>query len=256
LDNDEFHLLYQPKVCAKTGKITGMEALIRWNNPVVGNVTPDEFIPLAEDTGLIVPIGNWVLTEACQQAKKWIDKGFDDIEISVNLSFRQFKNSDLPEIVAKTLSEINLPGKYLTLEITESLLMDNIGMATEQLEQLKQLGLKIAIDDFGTGYSSLNYLKQFPLDYLKIDRTFVKDILTNKNDASLTSAIIALSHNLDLTVIAEGVELIEQLEFLKKAGCEEIQGFLVSPPISHYEFGTLLETAKNKDIFTLIKQES
>ena len=256
LDNDEFHLLYQPKVCAKSGRITGMEALIRWNNPVVGNVTPDEFIPLAEDTGLIVPIGNWVLTEACHQAKKWIDKGFDELEISVNLSFRQFKNFDLPEIVSKTLKETGLLGKQLTLEITESLLMDNIALATEQLEQLKQLGLKIAIDDFGTGYSSLNYLKQFPLDYLKIDRTFVKDILTNQNDASLTSAIIALSHNLDLTVIAEGVELVEQLTFLKKAGCEEIQGFLVSPPISHYEFGTLLEVSKDKNVFSMLKHNS
>jgi diguanylate cyclase (GGDEF)-like protein/PAS domain S-box-containing protein len=256
LENDEFHLLYQPKVCANSGRITGMEALIRWNSPVVGNVTPDEFIPLAEDTGLIVAIGNWVLKEACQQAKKWLDKGFDQLEISVNLSFRQFKNLDLSEIVSRVLTKTDLPGKYLTLEITESLLMDNIAMATEQLEQLKQLGLKIAIDDFGTGYSSLNYLKQFPLDYLKIDRTFVKDILTNHNDASLTTAIIGLSHNLDLTVIAEGVEEMEQLKFLKQAGCEEIQGFLVSPPISHYEFSTLLEATTNKNVFDLLKDNS
>ncbi len=256
LENDEFHLLYQPKVDSKTGTVTGMEALIRWNNPVIGNVTPDEFIPLAEDTGLIVPIGNWVLNTACKQAKKWIENGFKNLEISINLSFRQFKNSDLPELVAATLLETGLAGKNLTLEITESLLMDNIALATEQLQRLKQNGLKIAIDDFGTGYSSLNYLKQFPLDYLKIDRTFVKDILTNQNDASLTSAIIALSHNLDLTVIAEGVELTEQLEFLRKAGCEEIQGFLVSPPISHYEFDSLLETSKNKNIFLLLEQEN
>ncbi len=255
LDNNEFHLAYQPKIDTHTGRITGMEALLRWNNPVLGNITPDEFIPLAEDTGLIVPIGEWVIFEACSQAKKWFDSGFTTLEISVNLSFRQFKNSDLSNLVKSILKKTQLPGQNLTLEITESLLMDSVAKATEQLQRLKQLGLKIAIDDFGTGYSSLNYLKQFPLDYLKIDRTFIKDILSNQNDASLTSAIISLSHNLDLAVIAEGVEMIEQVAFLKKSGCEEIQGFLVSPPITDDDFGQLLITMKDKNIFSLLAEE-
>ncbi len=232
LEKDEFFLVYQPIIGTDSGKINGVEVLLRWENPFIGSVSPIEFIPLAEEIGIIVTIGEWVLEKACQQAKTWHASGYQQLKIAVNLSPLQFKNYDLCAMVEIVLDKYDFPPHLLTLEITESLIMDNIGVTKTQLSKLRKLQVNFSIDDFGTGYSSLNYLKQFPLNTLKIDRTFITDITTDKDDANLTSAIIGLSHNLGLTVIAEGVETKAQLEFLKQAHCEEVQGFYLSKPLT------------------------
>ncbi len=239
VERDEFLLYYQPQVNPYTKQIIGVEALIRWNHPGMGMVSPVEFIPLAEESGLIIPIGDWVLFEACRQNKYWQDAGYKKISVAVNLSVRQFFHEDLICNVERALAESGLEPQYLELEITESLAMTSIDTALETLETLKKMGLKIAIDDFGTGHSSLNYLKQFAVDTLKIDASFITDIATPKG-AALVSIIADLAHILEMQVVAEGVQLPEQLEFLCQNKCDIVQGYLFYPPIPNIEIEKLL----------------
>lgn len=231
LRENEFFLQYQPQICSKTGELVGVEALIRWNHPKLGIIYPDKFIQLAEETGLIIQIGEWVIEHACYQNKKWQDSGLKSIKVSVNLSTQQFLKKNLVEFTKKVLDKTKLDPRYLVLEITESMAMD-FDYSLNVLEQLKGIGVGISIDDFGTGYSSLSYLKKFPIDYLKIDKSFVRDINDDENDANIVKAIITLAHNLNLQVIAEGVETNEQLQFLKKNDCDHIQGYIFSKPLT------------------------
>jgi diguanylate cyclase (GGDEF)-like protein len=240
LEREEFEVYYQPKIDVKTGQIVGMEALVRWKNPKLGLVSPTEFIPLAEETGLIVPIGEWVLRAACAQARAWQDEGFAPLYISVNLSPRQFQQPDLLEAIGGIIRDTGIDPNYLELEVTEGSLMHNTEDAVETLRELKKLGVKISIDDFGTGYSSLGYLKRLPLDVLKIDKSFMEDVTANPEDAAIVMTIISLAHNLNLKVIAEGVELEEQLKFLQLLKCDQWQGYLYSKPVSAEAFRELL----------------
>lgn len=231
LERNEMMIQYQPQIDLESCKLCGMEALIRWNHPQLGNISPSEFIPLAEETGLIIPIGEWVLYTACKQNKEWQEKGYPPLAVSVNLSARQFYQPDLVDMVDKILQETRLEPKYLELEITESMTMDE-ARSVKLLSRLKHLGVNISIDDFGTGYSSLTYLKNFPVDKLKIDQSFVRDCLKESSDATIVQTIIAMAKNLKLRVIAEGVETREQLLFLQQHLCHEAQGYFISPPVA------------------------
>ncbi len=231
IENDELVLHYQPKVESASEKIIGLEALVRWNHPEMGLVPPGQFIPLAEETGLIIPIGEWVLETACKQNHAWQQAGYTPVSIGVNLSALQFGQQDIIPIILRILGSSQMNPHYLELELTESVLMQNIEESIIVLHEMKEIGLELSIDDFGTGYSSLNYLKKLPLDTLKIDRSFVIDITTNKNDAAIAKSIIALGKNLNMKVIAEGVETQEQLSFLRDEGCDQIQGYLISKPM-------------------------
>lgn len=240
--NNEFVLVYQPQIHLETGALVGMEALIRWNHPVRGMVPPGDFIPIAEETGLIVPIGDWVLTEACRQNKAWQDSGLPAVPVSVNLSMRQFLQHDLKGKIHAVLESTKLPSQFLELEITESMTMD-VDFATNSLRELKNLGVQISIDDFGTGYSSLYFLKKFPIDKLKIDRSFVRDVMCDPNDAAIVATIISMTHHLNLLVIAEGVETSEQMVFLRDNRCNLIQGYWYSPPVSACEMQKMLKSS-------------
>ena len=242
LERQEFVIYYQPQVNSKTGQIVGAEALVRWQHPEMGLVSPGMFIPIAEDSGLIVRIGEWVFREVCRQAKTWQDEGITPIPVAVNLSAVQFRQNNLVEMVANTLKETGLEPEYLELEITESGIMQNSETAVNTLHLLKQMGLKLSVDDFGTGYSSLSYLKKFPIDKLKIDQSFVRDITTDQDDASIVIAIIGMANSLKLSVIAEGVETIDQLSFLNANGCFETQGYYFSTPLPADKFRLLLVT--------------
>ncbi|NOU71673.1 EAL domain-containing protein [Paenibacillus sp. LMG 31458] len=238
---DEFVLYYQPQVDIETGKIVGVEALIRWDHPEKGLISPNYFIPFAEESGLIVPIGEWVLRAACKQNKAWQNQGYSMMPISVNLSMRQFFQHNLKGKIRHVLEQTGLDPQYLELEITESMTMD-VDHAIQSLLELKELGVNVSIDDFGTGYSSLYYLKKFPIDKLKIDRSFVRDIMVDPNDAAIVATIIAMTHHLNLKVIAEGVETEDQLHFLHQNRCNEVQGFWFSPPVSADELEKMLRT--------------
>ncbi|NOR71163.1 MAG: EAL domain-containing protein [Methylomarinum sp.] len=240
VENKELLVFYQPQIQIDTGKIVGMEALLRWPHPEMGMISPDKFIPLAEETGLIIPIGKWVLTEACRQNKAWQDQGLTAVPVAVNLSAVQFRQHNLLEIVQKTLLETDLKACFLELELTESLLMDCSEYNVTLLKEFRRLGVHLSIDDFGTGYSSLSYLKRFPISKLKIDRSFCTGIPIDKNNASIISAIISLGHDLDMCVIAEGVEDEKQFNFLQAHQCDEIQGYLLSMPVPHEEMEKLL----------------
>jgi diguanylate cyclase (GGDEF)-like protein/PAS domain S-box-containing protein len=240
LDRREFMLHYQPQVDIAGGRLVGAEALIRWYHPELGLVPPDKFIPLAEETGLIVDIGNWVLREACAQATAWQAAGLPPIRVAVNISARQFRDKTLVEVVRRVLAETGLDADRLELEITESAIMHNPGEATAILDTLKAMGLHIAVDDFGTGYSSLAYLKRFPIDVLKIDRSFIRDIVTEPDDAAITSAIVALARKLDIKTVAEGVETDDQVAILRQYGCHLLQGFLFSKPLPPVDFAARL----------------
>lgn len=244
LEAGELIAHYQPQMNLNNGTISGIEALVRWQHPEMGYLLPERFIPLAEETGLIVPLGEWMLRTACEQAKAWQDAGYHPGKVAVNISARQFRNNGLAETVSKTLKDTALAPDQLVLEITESCAMEDVEYTKKTLQELKNLGVSIALDDFGTGYSSLNYLKRFPVDKLKIDRSFVKGIPTNANDRAITAAIIALAHCLQLEVIAEGVENEEQLSFLRSEKCDEIQGYHFSQPLPDRGVAKLFESGK------------
>lgn len=236
LERDEFYLVYQPIVNLSSGKITGMEALIRWNHPQQGTVAPDEFIALAEETGLIGPIGEWVLKNACTQAYEWLNKGLPSLKLSVNLSTQELKYEVSAETIGRVLEETMFPAECLTIEITEGLVMEHTEETIAWLAALRELGVCLSIDDFGTGYSSLSYLKQIPADILKVDRSFISAITENDEDKALVSAIIALAHGIGFEVVIEGVETAEQLAFVKSLGCDYVQGYYCSQPLSKTEF--------------------
>jgi len=237
LKRDEFELWYQPQFASGDGGLTGMEALIRWRHPEDGLIPPVRFVPIAEETGIILDIGNWVLGEACRQARRWLDEGLPPLRMSVNLSVRQLRDATLVDTVTRALADSGLDPSLLELEITESSVMERPDEAIALLQHLKDLGLQLAIDDFGTGHSSLSYLKLFPLNHLKIDRSFVSDIEHDANDAMIVAAAVSLAHNLGLTVIAEGVETAIQVERLRELGCDELQGYHFSRPLPVAEAG-------------------
>lgn len=245
LEKEEFVLYYQPKIDLSSGVITGMEALLRWKSPDRGLVSPLEFVPLLEETGLILAVGDWVLRTACRQNKIWQSKGFPSLKVAVNISAMQFRQENIAEQIGRALRDTGLEPKDLELEITESTLIDNIESAVKVLLTLHKMGIFIAIDDFGTGYSSLSYLKRFQIDCLKIDRSFVRDVTTDPDDAAIATAIIALAHSLRLTVVAEGVETENHLAFLNAHHCDEAQGFLFSKPLPAEEFEKLLSENKH-----------
>jgi diguanylate cyclase (GGDEF)-like protein len=240
LVRSEFKLYYQPQVDVLSGKLIGVEALIRWQHPEEGNIPPNDFIPLAEETGLIIPIGEWVLYEACLQNKEWQNEGYPPLRMAVNISSRQFQQSNFVGTIRKILDETELDPQYLELELTESIIQDS-KHAISTMHKLKEMGIHLSIDDFGTGYSSLSYLKTFPINTLKIDQTFTRNIFTDSKDASLVDTIINMAHNLDLKVIAEGVETLEQLHFLRQRQCNEAQGYFFSRPISAEDMSTVLK---------------
>ncbi len=225
-------MFYQPKLCLKTGQLLGMEALLRWNHPEKGMIRPDKFISVAEETGLIIPIGKWVTRQACRMSKQLIAVGHRPLQMAINLSPKQFSDPDLVGEITNILQEEQLDPALLELELTESLLLEATGDTRQQLSRLKSLGLTLAMDDFGTGYSSLSYLKKFPIDVIKIDRSFIKDIPQNQDDMEITSAVIAMAHNLKLKVVAEGVETRDQLNFLRRHQCDIGQGYLFDKPIA------------------------
>jgi diguanylate cyclase (GGDEF)-like protein len=229
---NELALCFQPQFSANGTQPTGVEALVRWLHPTDGAIPPDRFIPVAEETGIIVEIGEWVLLNACREMKRWIDAGLAPLRVAVNVSARQLRRRDFCETVAGVLAESGLPPELLELEITESSVMENPQEAIVILESLGRMGVTLAIDDFGTGYSSLAYLKLFPIDHLKIDRSFVRDIEHDLNDRAIAFGTIALAHSLGLNVIAEGVETEDQLDLLRSNGCDEVQGYLFSKPLS------------------------
>lgn len=232
VENNNFTLFYQPKMEILTGKIVGMEALIRWESPDARTISPAEFVPLAEETGLIIPIGEWVLRTACSQNMAWQKAGLAPIRVSINMSGRQFKQKNLVTRISDILKDTGLDPRHLELEITESIVMENVNTTIATLDELKKMGLRLSMDDFGTGYSSFSYLKRMPLDIIKIDRSFIKDIQSAPRDRTIITAIIVMAQSLGLEVIAEGVENERQLSFLAASKCKEIQGFLLSGPLT------------------------
>ena len=245
LQRKELEVYYQPKIELVSSKIVGAEALLRWNHPKLGMVSPERFIPVAEESGLIQPISEWVLSQACRQTKTWHDAGLGLIKIAVNLSGRQFGQSDLFHKLTQILFDSGIEAQYLELELTEKILVENIKANVQRLKLIKKTGIQIALDDFGTGYSSLEYLQQFPFDILKIDSCFVRNIDRNTINAVITQTIIQMAHQLGLKVVAEGVETEAELEFLRQNNCDEIQGFLFSRPLSARDFGDLLVNGKS-----------
>jgi EAL domain-containing protein (putative c-di-GMP-specific phosphodiesterase class I) len=245
LERKEFKVYYQPQVSINTGQVVGMEALVRWQHPDLGLVSPSEFIPLAEDTGLIEHLGEWVLRTACAQTKAWHDDGFTALHVAVNLSPRQFQQPDLLLMIERLLKETGLNPNSLELEVTESSVMKNAESAINTLRELKARGIKISIDDFGSGYSSLSYLKHLPIDALKIDQSFVIDMTSDPKDAAIVMATIQLAHSLQLKVTAEGVETEEQLRFLRLLRCDEMQGYLFCRPLTDEAFAQLLHEGRS-----------
>lgn len=254
IDEDQLRLYFQPQVDLQTGSLVGVEALVRWQHPERGLIAPAHFIPLAEETGLIVPLGEWLIRQASEQQKKWIAAGLYVGKIALNLSPRQLRQRDFATRLQDILDSTQLPAKYLELEITESSAMEHAGETVSMLTQLNQMGLSLAIDDFGTGYSSLAYLKRFPIQKLKIDRSFINDIHTDQNDASIAMSIIGLAHNMSLNVVAEGVENEQQANWLRKRGCDQAQGYLYAQPIpaekleKYFESGTATFNTENIEL--------
>ena len=233
--------------------IVGAEALIRWQHPERGLVPPNEFIPLAEGCGLVIPIGEWVMAAACRQSAAWRAAGSSPVPVAVNLAATHLRERALPELVARVLQEHGLPPTSLEIEVTESIMMDDPELSIENARRLSDIGVGLSIDDFGTGYSSLSYLKRLPITALKIDRSFVRDLATDLDDAAIITAIIAMAHNLKLRVVAEGVETEEQRAFLKAHGCDEFQGFLCSGPVKASEFARLLQQQRLARTFVNIR---
>jgi predicted signal transduction protein with EAL and GGDEF domain len=239
LDEERLELHYQPQVDIASGRIVGAEALLRWNDPVRGWISPAVFVPIAESGGLILQLGEWVLKRATRQAVAWRAEGLPSIPVSVNVSGSQFRRQDIVDLVRRALDESGLEPGALSIEITETSLMSVLDRAAEVLHRLREIGVGTALDDFGTGYSSLSYLKAFPLDALKIDRSFIAEILTDRKTAALTEAIVTMTRTLDLRVVAEGIENAEQLEYLRQLGCTTAQGFYFSPAVPPEEFARL-----------------
>lgn len=246
IDEHQLEVFYQPKLCLADDSLNAAEALVRWRHPELGLVPPSDFIGLAEETGLIGAIGEFVLRQACQQARAWQIQGLAQIRVSVNLSVHQLRQGNLLSLVRQVLDETGLAPQFLELELTESQLLDNVESVIATFQQLRNLGVKLAIDDFGTGYSSLSYLKRFPVDYVKIDQTFIRDLTPGSEDAAITRAIIAMAHSLELKVVAEGVETQAQMDFLKSQRCDEIQGYLISKPVEAEHFAQLLREQADK----------
>lgn len=244
IDRNEIIVYYQPLLDLESGQIFGMESLVRWQHPTLGMVSPGEFIPLAEETGLIIPIGNWVLEQACTQNKLWYDMGLGPLTVAVNISAHQFQQPGFIQVVKETLQRTGLDPHLLTLEITENVAMKNVSYIIDTMAKLRQLGVYIAIDDFGTGYSSLSYLKRFRVHTLKIDQSFIRDVTTDEDNAAIVKALIAMSRQLKLKTLAEGVETQEQLKFLKEHGCNEIQGFIFSKPLPNTDFENMIREGR------------
>jgi EAL domain-containing protein (putative c-di-GMP-specific phosphodiesterase class I) len=242
IERQEFLLHYQPKVNLDTGEITGVEALIRWQQPDRGFVPPSQFVPIAEDCGLILQIGSWVMREACRQGRSWQDAGLSALPIAVNVSAVEFRHKGFVESVRNILSETGLDARYLELELTEGVLMEDAESATAVLQELKGMGVHLAVDDFGTGYSSLSYLRQFPIDVLKIDQSFVQQITADPDDSSIVSALISMARSLKHMVVAEGIETEEQRAYLQTQSCAQGQGYLFSRPLAAAQFAHLLQT--------------
>jgi len=235
IDEELLDLVYQPKIDLKTRAVVGVEALVRWHDDEYGNISPAEFIPLAEETGLIIPLGRWVMLEACMQMQNWVAQGLEFESVAINCSTVQFVRSDMTQLVTEVLEESGIAAELLEIELTESLLLQDTEQGIKILNELKERGVQVSIDDFGTGFSSLSYLKKLPVDKLKIDHSFVRDLVNDTGDQAITSAIITLSHKLDLVVVAEGVENFEQCEMLTQMGCDQMQGYLVSKPLTAIE---------------------
>jgi EAL domain-containing protein (putative c-di-GMP-specific phosphodiesterase class I) len=244
IENEEFVLHYQPKVQINSGKVVGLEALLRWQRPGHGLIAPNEFIPVLEETGQIVRVGSWVIDTVCKQIAAWMRSTVGPLQVSVNVSGRQFLESDLEIQVMQALAANGVPGELLEVELWESSLMANTARTIVTLHNLKKHGVKISIDDFGTGYSSLAYLRRFPIDKLKIDIAFIRDITTNPDDAAIALAIIGLAHTLKMEVIAEGVETAEQLAYLRRHGCDQIQGYYFSRPLALVALEQLLHEGR------------
>jgi diguanylate cyclase (GGDEF)-like protein/PAS domain S-box-containing protein len=253
LERQEFTLHYQPKINIKTGAITGAEALIRWTHPSRGPISPAQFIPIAEDCGLILPIGRWVLRHATEQAQAWLDAGLPPATMAVNVSAMEFRDDDFLKGLFTTLDESRLNPRALELELTESVLMKRVASTALILQTLRKTGVQVAIDDFGTGYSSLSYLRKFPIDTLKIDRSFVAQIAVGHDDAAIVTAVISMARSLKLRVVAEGVETFEELEFLHAHHCEEAQGYYFSHPVPAEQFARLLETGISSEVRTALR---
>ncbi|WP_279041915.1 putative bifunctional diguanylate cyclase/phosphodiesterase [Brevibacillus borstelensis] len=241
LERNELELYYQPQIETKTGRIVGMEALIRWNHPEQGVISPGVFIPLAEETGLIIPIGEWVLETACRQNKSWQEAGAPKVRVAVNLSAAQFYQEEIVDKVKSVLETSGLAAECLELEITESIAMHSVDRVIETFRELHKVGIQVSMDDFGTGYSSLSYLKHFPIKRLKIDQSFIRGIPSRADDAAIASSIIVMAHSLGLQVLGEGVETEEQRQFLAERGCDEMQGYLFSKPVPAKQAEELLK---------------
>ncbi|MGH6943259.1 MAG: putative bifunctional diguanylate cyclase/phosphodiesterase, partial [Geminicoccaceae bacterium] len=240
LEQQQFTLVYQPQIALDTGRVVGVEALVRWQHPELGLVLPDEFVPLAEENGLIEPLGLWILRAACAQYQAWCEARLPQLRLAVNMSARQFQRNGLEKRIRDVLAETGMDARWLELELTESVLMQEGDSTASLLEHLSEMGIGLALDDFGTGYSSLSYLKRFPIKRVKIDRSFVRDIHTSEGDAALARAVIAMAHGLGVDVIAEGIETLEQLAVLRRHGCDEGQGFLLGRPAVPSEVSNLV----------------
>jgi len=231
LDRGELRLVFQPRMALSPPRITGVEALLRWSSPEHGDIAPSDFIPIAEENGMILEIGEWVLREACMMLQRWRQHGLQDMAVSVNVSVLQLLRGDFTDVVARVLEDVGIPAHLLELELTESVLMANAEQSAAQLHAFRALGVSLAIDDFGTGYSSLAYLKRLPITTLKIDKAFIDGLPHDAEDSAITPTIVAMGHSLGLRVVAEGVETRAQMRFLAERGCDEIQGFWISPPL-------------------------
>jgi EAL domain-containing protein (putative c-di-GMP-specific phosphodiesterase class I) len=252
IERQEFVLHYQPKINLRTGLITGAEALIRWIHPTRGLVLPGQFIPIAEDCGLIRPIGGWVLREACQQAKAWADAGLPTASMAVNVSAMELRDESYVESLLVALDETGMDPKLLELELTESVLMTHAESAASILVTLREQGVQVAIDDFGTGFSSLSYLRKFPIDALKIDQSFVSQVTSAGDETSIVAAVISMARSLQLRVVGEGVETVDQLRFLQAQDCDEVQGYYFSRPVPHGEFAELLRSGIDRGLVGIL----
>jgi len=244
-------LHYQPKINLTTGQITGAEALVRWTHPVRGPVPPAQFIPIAEDCGLILPIGNWVLREACKQARAWVDAGLPPTTMAVNISAMEFRNEAFLEGVFAIIKETGFDAQYLELELTETALMRHVESTEITLRELRARGVQLVVDDFGTGYSSLSYLRKFPIEALKIDQSFIRQITTTPDDKAIVAAVITMGQSLKMRVIAEGVETQEEMAFLQAHHCDEAQGYYFGRPMPPHDFAKLLESGISEAVFAL-----